>query len=95
MHVATTIKSKVCYYNATIWEKPLSDGSSAVMVLNRGDAEGRFAVDLFDLSDNTHNTWSVRDVWAMADLPVATAQLVLTVPAHGARLMRMKPVSIQ
>lgn len=74
-----------------MWEKPLSDNSSAVMVLNRGDAPASVTVTLYDLSDNTHDTWDVRDIWAHADLGVSTTSLVVQVPGHGVRLLRMRP----
>lgn len=74
-----------------MWEKTLSDNSSAVMVLNRGDAPATHTVNLYDLSDSTHSVWDARDVWAHNDLPTATNTLVVDVPAHGVRLLRMRP----
>ena len=81
----------VCRYNSSVWEKPLADNSSAVMVLNRGDAPLSVVVLLYDLADNTHNSWEVRDVWAQADLGVAVTSLTVVVPPHGVRLLRMRP----
>ena len=33
----------------------------------------------------------MRDIWAHDDLGVATRSLLVTVPAHGVRLLRMRP----
>jgi hypothetical protein len=74
-----------------VWEKPLADNSSAVMVLNRGDTLQSVTVLLYDLADNTYDSWAVRDVWAQADLGVSTHTLVVVVPPHGVRLLRMYP----
>lgn len=82
---------KTCRPNTSVWEKPLADNSSAVMVFNRGDAPASVSVLLYDLADNTHNSWAARDVWAHADLGVATGTLEVTVPSHGVRLLRMRP----
>jgi alpha-galactosidase len=82
---------KTCRTNSSIWEKRLADNSSAVMVLNRGEAPLTVTVELYDLADNTADSWAVRDVWAMHDLGVATGSLAVDVPAHGVRLLRMRP----
>ena len=74
-----------------MWEKPLADNSSAVMVFNRGVAALNVSVVLYDLADNTHATWAVRDVWKRADLGVSSDLLVVEVPPHGVRLLRMRP----
>jgi alpha-galactosidase len=82
---------KVCRTNSSVWEKPLADNSSAVMVLNRGETRLNVTVLLYDLADNTYNRWVVRDIWAKADLGVATNSLRVEVPPHGVRLFRMQP----
>eukprot|EP01050_Picozoa_sp_SAG11_P009543 SAG11_NODE_907_length_6599_cov_13.219231_1_plen_502_part_00 len=82
---------KVCHTNSSVWEKPLADNSSAVMVLNRGEQPVRVAVLMYDLGDNTHDTFAVRDIWARADLSIWTGSLSVAVPAHGVRLLRMTP----
>ena len=46
---------KVCRTNSSVWEKPLADNSSAVMVLNRGETSLNVSVVLYDLADNAHN----------------------------------------
>eukprot|EP01051_Picozoa_sp_SAG22_P000370 SAG22_NODE_9_length_35992_cov_37.278104_9_plen_145_part_00 len=61
------------------------------MVLNRGEAPLEVTVTLFDLADNTHDSWVVRDIWQQADLGVAVGSLHVTVPAHGVRFLRMRP----
>ena len=39
-------------------------------MLNRGDAPASATVSLYDLSDNTCNSWVVRDIWTQTDLGV-------------------------
>ena len=80
-----------CRYNDSVWEKPLSDGSSAVMVLNRGETPLTVIVDLYDLGDSTESTWAARDLWDHTDLRVFSRSMAVSVPAHGVRLLRMRP----
>ena len=61
------------------------------MVLNRGETSLNVSVIMYDLADNTHNSWVVRDIWAKADLGVATNSLRVEVPAHRVRMFRMQP----
>ena len=80
-----------CRSNSSVYEKPLHDGSSAVMVLNRGSVALNVSVQLEDLSDSTRDTWTARDVWAHADLGTFSKAFTVAVPAHGVRLLRMHP----
>jgi hypothetical protein len=54
-------------------------------VFNRGDAPASVTVLLYDLADNSHNSWAVRDLWARHDLDAATQTLTVDVPGHGVR----------
>jgi alpha-galactosidase len=81
----------ICRVNSSVWEKPLADNSSAVMVLNRGDTPLTVSVELYDLGENLYDTYAVRDVWLRADLGVKTGTLQVSVPAHGVRLLRVQP----
>lgn len=84
---------QVCHSNWSVFEKPLHDNSSAVMVLNRGDGPVNVTVDMMDLGltlgDWPHETWSARDLWSKSDLGVFSGSLTVAVPAHGVRLLRM------
>ena len=61
------------------------------MVLNRGESPLSVSVDLTDLRDSTHASWAARDLWNHSDLGVFTNSMVLKVPAHGVRMLRMRP----
>jgi hypothetical protein len=80
-----------CRSNWSVFEKPLHDNSSAVMVLNRGEQPVEITVDLSDLADSRQATWAVRDLWSKTDLGVCAELMPLTVPGHGVRLLRMRP----
>lgn len=81
-----------CPANWSVFEKPLHDNSSAVMVLNRGLMALNVSINLGDLGDSTHYTFSARDLWEKLDLGVFTTLLTVEVPAHGVRLLRMRVV---
>lgn len=82
-----------CRSNWSVWEKPLHDNSSAVMVLNRGDAPAAVTVMLDDIGDALTVRWSARDLWAHQDLGAVTHSFQVTVPAHGVKLLRMSPIA--
>ena len=67
-----------------IWTKALSDGSTAVGLFNRGDAEAKISGDWKALLGGTPAR--VRDLWARADAPVGE-QFSFTVPKHGVALL--------
>lgn len=82
---------KTCRTNSSIWEKTLAANSSAVMVLNRGEAPLTVVVELYDLGDNTRNTFAVRDIWSREALGVRSGSLSVDVPAHGVRFLHLSP----
>ena len=74
-----------------IWARPLADGSKAVGVFNRQDMWTKEAVLHVDLARvGFPKGGRVRDVWKQKDLGRAT-RLDLTVPAHGAALLIVRP----
>ena len=80
----------VCHANWSVYEKPLHDNSSAVMVLNRGSVALNVSIKLSDLADSTQSTWAARDLWSKRDLGVFTDAVTVAVPGHGVRLLRMR-----
>eukprot|EP01044_Picomonas_judraskeda_P015002 COSAG03_NODE_2460_length_2733_cov_29.331055_3_plen_327_part_00 len=83
---------RVCRSNWSVYEKPLNDSSSAVMILNRGDKPlSDVSISLRDLGDSTLATYTARDLWNKSELGIFTNSLTLAVPAHGVRLLRMRP----
>ena len=86
--------SDLCASSYSVYGRQLVDGSSAVMVLNRGEADTNVTVPLEDVGDSLHTSFTARDLWARANLSQAPLQgsVVLTVPAHGVRFLRLWPV---
>jgi alpha-galactosidase len=94
--------------SASLWSayaKPLVDGSTAVMVLNRAATNQTMHVALEDIGDPYVTHYAIRDMWArknlssvptMAQMGYQTFNIVptllLTVPAHGVRFLRMWPL---
>lgn len=79
-----------CRSNWSVFEKPLHDNSSAVMVLNRGDSPLEVGIQLMDLGDSMYETYEARDLWERSDVGVFTAVMNVVVPAHGVRFLRMR-----
>jgi alpha-galactosidase len=68
-----------------IWVKPLSDGSSAVGVFERGDQTSQMPIDWNAMGLSPRRA---RDLWTARDVaPDATVE----VPAHGVVLLRIWP----
>ena len=82
-----------CRSNYSVYEKPLSDNSSAVMVLNRGETPLVVPIQFDDLGDSMQAVFKARDLWSHTDLGVFSNALSVVVPAHGVRLLKMQPPS--
>ncbi|MCX6539874.1 MAG: NPCBM/NEW2 domain-containing protein [Acidobacteria bacterium] len=70
-----------------VWAKPLSDGTMAVGLFNRGPEPTTVAVKLSALG--LSGSQPVRDLWLHRDLGSATDQFSATVPRHGAVLIKI------
>ncbi|RKF18910.1 glycoside hydrolase family 27 protein [Altericroceibacterium spongiae] len=68
-----------------VWTKPLSDGSTAVALFNRGTAAARMAVRPEDIEAETIQ--GARNLWTHSDL--TGKDLSFTVPAHGSVMLRV------
>jgi hypothetical protein len=67
-----------------VWRKPMSNGSVAVILLNRGGSTSTVSTTASALGLGVASSYSVRDLWAHAG---ATAGAVsASVPAHGAAM---------
>jgi alpha-galactosidase len=70
-----------------IWEKPLSDGSEAVGLFNRGEAASSVTLDLksvgFGEGAKLHDIWSGKDVTASG------GNYTVQIPMHGAVLLKV------
>jgi hypothetical protein len=69
-----------------LWKRPLHDGSTAALVLNRGGTNLSTTVDFSDLGIS--GTVNIRDVWARKDLG-SGSDYSLTVPPHGSRILKL------
>jgi alpha-galactosidase len=65
-----------------VWEKHLSDGGFAVVLLNLGDAPAQVAASV-------PGHWRVRDLWQHAEIDASDGTLSADVPAHGAVMLRL------
>jgi alpha-galactosidase len=71
-----------------VWVKPLSDGSKAVGLFNRG--ESTMPVTAYFRDIEVGETATVRDLWRNKDLGTFTDRFTGQVPAHGAMLIKVK-----
>jgi alpha-galactosidase len=72
---------------AEVWARPLADGTMAVGLFNRGISAAPVSAKWSDLG--LTGKQPVRDLWQQKDLPAAADALTLTVPRHGAVLLRI------
>ena len=61
-----------CASEYSVYNKGLADGSSAVMVLNRGEINLTLVVNAEDVGDSMHAHYSVRDLWQHKNLTMTT-----------------------
>ncbi len=72
-----------------VWARELADGSSAVVLFNRGPSAAEIVVRWADLGWDARVRATVRDLWERADLASAAEGWSTAVPAHGARMLRV------
>lgn len=70
-----------------VWIKELKDGSKAMGLFNRSDADAEITAKWSDAGLSGRQ--KVRDVWEHKDLDVATDQITLPVPRHGVVLLKL------
>jgi alpha-galactosidase len=70
-----------------IWEKPLSDGSKAVGLFNRGDSESSITLDLKSVGFGAGA--KLDDIWADKDVMESGGSYTVQVPMHGAVLLKV------
>jgi len=69
------------------WAKPLADGSTAVLLINRGEDTEPITVQFKDVG--VSGTKSVRDLWAHKDLGQFTDSFKADVRAHGVVMVKL------
>ena len=80
-----------------VWLKPQPGGSVAVFILNAGHASSSYSLSLAELSVPA-STWSVRDLWAHADVSAVrlrAGRLVGEVDGHSCHFMLLKPPQLR
>jgi len=70
-----------------IWAKPLSDGSQAVGLFNRGESELKITLDLKSL--NVAGSAKLRDLWQHNDLGTVRDSYTAEVPKHSVVMLRV------
>jgi alpha-galactosidase len=70
-----------------IWTKPLAGGAQAVGVFNRGDTTAKVSVSCEELQ--LCGGYTMRDVWAGADVGKLGSSYSMSVPSHGVILLRI------
>jgi len=74
-----------------VWSKMLKDGSRAVLLLNRGDAEREISANWESLGYPSQLSAEVRDLWQHKDLGKFAAKFLARVPSHGVMMVTVKP----
>jgi len=76
--------------SAEVWVKPLSDGSRAVALLNRGSTPVHIAASALGVGLQRASRYTLRDVWAHRSTTTSGA-FSATVPGSGTALYRITP----
>lgn len=74
-----------------VWARPLSDGSRAVILFNRGAAEVEISVSWTQIAYPEHLTASVRDLWAHKEIGKFTGSFSSKVASHGVVMVKVMP----
>ena len=75
--------------DSRVYAKDLEDGSKAVGLFNTGTAAATVTVKWSDLKISGKK--SVRDLWRQKDLGAFTDKFELSIPPHGAELVKISP----
>lgn len=76
--------------NHEVWAKPLSNGDSAVCLLNRDETTGTISINADELDLKNSSAYILRDLWEKEETSTAE-KITATVPPHGAVLYRVRP----
>jgi alpha-galactosidase len=74
-----------------VWTKPLSDGSRAVILFNRGANEADVSVSWEEIAYPNHLSAKVRDLWAHKDLGSFTGKYSAKVTSHSVVMVKVTP----
>lgn len=73
-----------------VWAKPMSDGSVAVVLLNRTDTPARIQTSTDEIGVAEADRYRVRDLWSSTEKPSA-GTITAEVAPHGAAVYRVWP----
>jgi alpha-galactosidase len=71
--------------NSEVWSKPMSNGSVAVVLLNRAGSTATVSTTAAQLGLGSASSYSVRDLWAHTT-STSGATISASVPSHGAAM---------
>jgi alpha-galactosidase len=71
-----------------VWAKPMSDGSAAVILLNRAAGAATISTTAGQIGLAPTGTYTVRDLWAKTTT-TTTGTITASVPAHGVAMYRV------
>ncbi|GII77382.1 alpha-galactosidase [Sphaerisporangium rufum] len=71
--------------NLEVWRKPMSNGSVAVVLLNRGTSTATVSTTATALGLGSGGSYSVRDLWAHSTA-ASSGTISASVPGHGAAM---------
>jgi alpha-galactosidase len=74
-----------------VWVKPLSDGTRAVILFNRGPSEADVSVFWEEIAYPNHLSAKVRDLWSHKDLGSVTGKYSAKVPSHSVVMLKITP----
>ena len=74
-----------------VWAKPLSDGSRAVILFNRGATEADVGVSWEEIAYPNHLSVKVRDLWSHKDVGSFTGKYSAKVPSHSVVMLKITP----
>jgi alpha-galactosidase len=73
-----------------VWTKPMSDGSVAVILLNRGRGPVDIATTVGAIGVKAAGSYTVRDLWTHRNA-TSTGQIKASVPTHAVAMFRVWP----
>jgi alpha-galactosidase len=71
-----------------VWAKPMSDGSAAVILLNRAAGSATISTTAGQIGLAPTSTYTVRDLWSTA-MTTTGGTITASVPAHGVAMYRV------
>ncbi|BAZ19831.1 alpha-galactosidase A [Kalymmatonema gypsitolerans NIES-4073] len=73
-----------------VWAKPLVDGTRAVVLLNRSNAQANISVSWTEIGYPTNLTFVVQDLWQKKNLGKYKGLFTAKVPSHAVVMVKIK-----